>query len=216
MSFIQAPLTSVMPSHRLLLTGFGPGERSEANKQIRALGGKFINANEYRADCTHIVCKNPSRSEKFLSGCLEGKWILTPAYLRDSVQNGAWLPEEAYEWSDSTPHVGSPLLLPNLLNAPKRCRMRVKNRLKLFRDWRVLFLVDDAVRKKVYSKLIECGGGQVVKTVAITRQGVRFTGLVTHAFYDATYEHLASELKKSGVACYEPVFIGECILKVWN
>jgi hypothetical protein len=34
-----------MPSHRLLLTGFGPGERSEANKQIRALGGKFINAN---------------------------------------------------------------------------------------------------------------------------------------------------------------------------
>lgn len=50
---------------------------------------------------THLIAKEPSKTEKFLCAVASGKWILFPTYITDSFKAKKWLDESDYEWSPS-------------------------------------------------------------------------------------------------------------------
>lgn len=67
-------------------------------------------AKTYKNECTHLIVGNPTRSEKFLSACAAGRWILTQSYVLDSGRQGRWLDEGSYEW---TPERGGASMEPS-------------------------------------------------------------------------------------------------------
>lgn len=127
------------------------------------------------------------------------------------MAKGSWLNEEEYEWDASkwTADMGIPF--DGLLTAPARWRKMPRPPL-LFSEWRVAFLIDDPPRKQIYTRLIERGGGKVVRTVSASKEKPLFDGMITHAFYD--HESATGALKDQGILCHPCVYIGECILKV--
>jgi ribosomal protein S18 acetylase RimI-like enzyme len=83
---------------RFHLTGMRSSARKLAAEGIRRLGGDVLVTDNYDFSCTHVVATRPMRTEKFLCGLAEGKPLLHPAYIEESLKNGAFLSETEYEW----------------------------------------------------------------------------------------------------------------------
>ncbi len=103
---------------RFHLTGMRTSARKLAEDGIRRLGGEVLNTDTYDFSCTHIIASRPVRTEKFLCGLAEGKPLLHPAYIEESLKRGAFLGEAEFEWisvisnmhNGKTSRVGSPAL----------------------------------------------------------------------------------------------------------
>lgn len=102
----------------------------------------------YKPACTHLICGRLSRSEKFLCACAQGRWVLHPNYINDSVKEGMWLPEENYEWvnfSDSeTREMGE---------TARRWRFHVEAFMTLpFSGWKVAVIVRGSRKSSIYTR----------------------------------------------------------------
>eukprot|EP00117_Sycon_ciliatum_P007574 scpid99604/ scgid0205/ DNA topoisomerase 2-binding protein 1-B; DNA topoisomerase II-binding protein 1-B; Xmus101 len=86
-------------SRRFMLTFFSSDERQELTTKIRSLDGVVIEDSTFDSSTTHVIARLPNRNEKFLSACASGKWVLSPAYIKESCRHGRWLEEEPYEWT---------------------------------------------------------------------------------------------------------------------
>ncbi|NXY84679.1 SLF1 protein, partial [Alcedo cyanopectus] len=101
------------------LTGFKKEEKKALCKSLFKLDCIFIDNKKY-SNCTHLIAKKLSSSEKFLAACAAGKWILTKEYIINSAESGRWLDETAYEWGyeiEKDTHYS-----PQMQSAPKRWR----------------------------------------------------------------------------------------------
>ena len=47
---------------------------------------------------THVVAEKPAQSEKFMSGCAAGCWMVHGSYLSACEDAAEWLDETKYEW----------------------------------------------------------------------------------------------------------------------
>ena len=56
-----------------LLTGTGDIQRATDTSSIYQLGGNVSDVYGYDASCTHIICWDVKRTEKFVAGCAAGK-----------------------------------------------------------------------------------------------------------------------------------------------
>ncbi|KAG3034846.1 hypothetical protein JG687_00001425 [Phytophthora cactorum] len=78
------------------------GDRDQAalhTSIISSLGGSVSEfSREFDSNCTHIICSELKRTEKFIAGCAAGKWILKPSYLETCSAAGKFLDEAAHEW----------------------------------------------------------------------------------------------------------------------
>ncbi|EPZ31690.1 hypothetical protein O9G_000169 [Rozella allomycis CSF55] len=108
------------------------------------------------------------RTEKFLSACAVGAWILHPDYFSACQSQNAFVDEEKYEWSA----IWSPKIS-SLVNAPKYCRLMNKSR-KVYENWNVLLLIDEK-RLGGFKRLIELGGGYV----STSEDSSSFTHVIT-------------------------------------
>ncbi|KFQ36196.1 Ankyrin repeat domain-containing protein 32 [Mesitornis unicolor] len=101
------------------ITGFKKQEKKSLLKWLYKLDCVFLDEKKYRS-CTHLIAKEPCKSEKFLAACASGKWILTKEYIINSAESGRWLDETTYEWGyeieKDTPYS------PQMQSAPKRWR----------------------------------------------------------------------------------------------
>ena len=83
---------------RFLLTG-NKDECSSNSTIIAALGGRACQSGrKFDTQCTHVICSELKRTEKFVAGCAAGKWILRPSYLIASSQAGHFVDEAPHEW----------------------------------------------------------------------------------------------------------------------
>ncbi|NXG78068.1 SLF1 protein, partial [Baryphthengus martii] len=101
------------------LTGFKKQEKKALCRCLLKLDCVFLDKKEYR-NCTHLIAKKLSKSEKFLAACAAGKWILTKEYIINSAESGRWLDEATYEWGyeiEKDTHYS-----PQTQSAPKRWR----------------------------------------------------------------------------------------------
>ena len=83
---------------RFHLTGMRTSAREFAEHGIRRLGGEVLNTDAYDFSCTHIISARPVRTEKFLCGLAEGKLLLHPAYIEESLKRGVFVDEAEFEW----------------------------------------------------------------------------------------------------------------------
>ncbi|NXS98501.1 SLF1 protein, partial [Jacana jacana] len=100
-------------------TGFNKREKAALLEWLFRLDCVFLHDKKYR-NCTHLIAKKPSKSEKFLAACAAGKWVLTKKYVINSAKSGRWLDETTYEWgyeSGKDTHCS-----PQRHSAPKRWR----------------------------------------------------------------------------------------------
>ncbi|KAE9156064.1 hypothetical protein PF005_g59 [Phytophthora fragariae] len=78
------------------------GDRDQAALQtsiISSLGGTVSKFGRvFDSNCTHIICSELKRTEKFIAGCAAGKWILKPSYLDACSTAGKFIDEAAHEW----------------------------------------------------------------------------------------------------------------------
>ncbi|KAK9974380.1 hypothetical protein ABG768_022481 [Culter alburnus] len=134
---------------------------------IRLLGGKYIGGSEFKEATTHLIVQKGLASEKFLAACAGGKWIVTPQFVLDSVNQMAWLPEASYELNltAQTPEIPNPL---------KTWRERVVNGTVsgAFQDWVVLIDIDDPTRRSIFVRILKAGRAVVFtdwpKSYAVT------------------------------------------------
>ncbi|XP_016093760.1 SMC5-SMC6 complex localization factor protein 1 [Sinocyclocheilus grahami] len=119
---------------------------------IRKLGGAYIGGSVYKEATTHLIVQKALASEKFLAACAGGKWIVTPEFILDSVNQKAWLPDASYELNltAQTPETPNPL---------KTWRERVSNGTVsgAFQDWVVLIDIDDPVSRSVFVRILKAG-----------------------------------------------------------
>ncbi|CAL9708208.1 unnamed protein product [Knipowitschia caucasica] len=123
---------------------------------IRKLGGNYIGGSVYQHTSTHVIVPQVLPSEKFLAACAAGKWVVTPQYVMDSVQNGSWLPEELYEVAISTSTTST-------FYPVRQWRERVASgKLKgAFQGWQVLLMVQEPARRAMFTRLLKAGQAKV-------------------------------------------------------
>ncbi|KAL5038580.1 hypothetical protein RTP6_005867 [Batrachochytrium dendrobatidis] len=76
----------------------------------------------YDPRITHVISPKGTRTLKIFAASLMGAWLIyDPAWITDSVSNGAWLPEDKYgHRSQTNPYLGKQFFLaPSFKNDPK-------------------------------------------------------------------------------------------------
>ncbi|KAF0720789.1 Aste57867_68 [Aphanomyces stellatus] len=93
--------TKDCPKPVFLLTG--THEEMAINESIiMVLGGTVIQSKRmFDSSCTHVICKDLRRTEKVIAGMAAGKWILTPAYLKECLAMGYFVDETPFEWGQT-------------------------------------------------------------------------------------------------------------------
>lgn len=153
---------------------------------ILRLGGKYLSGSVYQHVSSHLIVPQVLPSEKFLAACAAGKWVVTPNYVLESVQNGSWLSEEPYEVAISTSTKST-------FYPARHWRQKVASgKLKgAFQGWRVLLMIREPSRKAMFNRLLKAGRAKV--------------------FHDSSHSHAAlthviakpiSEAKSNDVPCY--------------
>ncbi|XP_072044649.1 SMC5-SMC6 complex localization factor protein 1-like [Amphiura filiformis] len=194
---------------KFLLSGFTEHEKTELAVEILNLGSKYLEVGEYTADCSHVICMKPMRSEKYLCACATGKWVLSKDYITDSAKAGKWLKEEQYQWGIR--HINESVGQSSMAKAPARWHRVVEETgKKSFHGWKVAIFVENKKRKPaVYKRVIECGDGKVVNARLPIKDADAMATQLTLALVDKTYESDVKSLVARGVPCVSPDFIAE-------
>ncbi|XP_077996442.1 SMC5-SMC6 complex localization factor protein 1-like [Glandiceps talaboti] len=199
--------------YKFLLTAFPGHEKVQLAKQILALGGVYYETQEYKPECTHIVSGKPIRSEKYLCGCAQGKWLVTRDYVYASAKAGKWLNAAKYEWGQKiTENHDYPI---PLLMAPKRWREnREEKSCGPFQGWKTMIMVENIKRRPiVYKRLLEAGGAKVVPPTFKLEDLNGLAKTLTHVFVDKKFENNVKAFSRRGIPCLSPDYIAETLLQ---
>uniref|UniRef100_A0A8C8VKH5 SMC5-SMC6 complex localization factor 1 n=1 Tax=Pelusios castaneus TaxID=367368 RepID=A0A8C8VKH5_9SAUR len=194
------------PIKQIQLTGFKKKEKEVLAELLLKLDCVFIDSEQYR-NCTHLIAKQLSKSEKFLAACAAGKWILTKDYIINSVESGRWLDETTYEWGykiERDSHYS-----PQTQSAPKRWReeLTCSGALGAFHRWKVVLLIKEGdKRRDSITRVLEAGKAVICPPQKVVRS-------ITHVFTDNKSVTTESE-KHLFEAPYYPVqYIGDYLFE---
>ena len=202
--------TESVSEKRFLLTGSDAVRNRET--RILKLGGTIsTTGRQFDPRCTHIICSELKRTEKFVAGCASGKWILYPSYIADSMKAGKFLNEVDYEWGPATVKRQRKKYLFDdriCLTVPSYWRNRINADLqaKPFNGWKFILHPDIVPPPHMCQRIIEAGGGCVIKekekdVIAL----VPSTMEPNHEYVD--------ELSRVGISCLESGFLIDYVTK---
>ncbi|XP_073445904.1 SMC5-SMC6 complex localization factor protein 1 [Dendrobates tinctorius] len=157
------------------VTGFSDPERETLIRLLGELPCVFIDSEKFE-NCTHLIAKRPSRSEKWLAACAAGKWVLTKEYVINSAESGRWLDETTFEWGykmEKDAHYS-----PQMQSAPKRWREHLTRTgaLGAFSRWKVTLLIEKADKEREAFLRVLTAGHAVIHDPASP------DGEITHLF----------------------------------
>ncbi|NXF12314.1 SLF1 protein, partial [Smithornis capensis] len=147
------------------ITGFKKEEKNALLKWLFKLNCVFIDSKKYR-NCTHLIAKKLSKSEKVLAACAAGKWVLTKEYLINSAESGRWLDETMYEWGyeiERDTHYS-----PQMQSAPKRWReeLTLSGAGGAFHRWKVVLpLKEGDKRMASIRRVLQAGKATICSSV---------------------------------------------------
>ncbi|XP_074425894.1 SMC5-SMC6 complex localization factor protein 1 isoform X1 [Larus michahellis] len=200
----DAPMASMASGGQrriVQLTGFKKEEKAALLKWLFRLDCVFLNDKKYR-NCTHLIAKKLSKSEKFLAACAAGKWILTKEYIINSAESGRWLDETTYEWGyeiEKDTHYS-----PQRQSAPKRWREELTRTSApgAFHRWKVVLPVKEGDKRMASIRRVLQAG----KATICSSQNAECT--ITHIFLSK--EIFPMQNKKFSEAPYYTVqYIGD-------
>nr|DBA23404.1 TPA: hypothetical protein GDO54_014319 [Pyxicephalus adspersus] len=188
------------------LTGFRDAEKDSLTGMLSKLPCVFIDSEKFK-NCTHLIAKNPCRSEKWLAACASGKWVLTKAYVINSAESGRWLDETTYEWGykmERDAHYS-----PQMQSAPKRWREHLTHTRALgaFSRWKVVLLIEDADKERE-SFLRVLTAGQ-----AMLCDAQNLKGQITHVFTNNKSFLEDKETRLYNAPYYSVMYLGAYLLE---
>ncbi|XP_060617772.2 SMC5-SMC6 complex localization factor protein 1 isoform X1 [Anolis sagrei] len=186
------------------LTGFKNQEKKILVELILKLESIFHDTEEYR-NCTHLIAKQPCKSEKFLAACAAGKWILTKDYIINSAESGRWLDETTYEWGykiEKGSHYS-----PQMQSAPKRWReeLTCSGAAGAFHRWKVLLVMRGDKQKDSLIRVLEAGKATIHAAISSPKN-------ITHVLTNNATLNQESE-KVFGAPCYPVRYLETYLLK---
>ncbi|CAG2238948.1 unnamed protein product [Mytilus edulis] len=202
--------TRLQSSKIFLLSGIDSEERKVLSTSIHKLGGLYLNVDSYQTNVTHVVCGKLSRSEKFLGACAMGKWVLHPDFIRRSAEQGHWLQEELFEWSN----YNEPSVSLDMRTAGSRWRFNLEVFQTLaFSDWNVAVVVSDPKKRYVYRRLLACGGAKVYNLNLPVKDIAKVANTLTYIFVSEKTAASLLHLVEYGILCLRPEYIGDYLVK---
>ncbi|KAF4318843.1 hypothetical protein BBO99_00007109 [Phytophthora kernoviae] len=136
---------------------------------VSSLGGRVSQiGRKFDTKCTHIICFELKRTEKFIAGCAAGKWILKPSYLEACSVAGKFVEEAAYEWGTdaSDKELMDPRIWPE---APAYWRKELAaGKLGAFAGWRFFIHSKCVPPRDMCERIAVAGGGSVVPLIKST------------------------------------------------
>ena len=196
------------------VTNLPSEQRQLAQCMIEELGGKFSSIDAFDPQTTHLVCKAPMKSEKFLSSVARGLWVLSYDYLEQSLKTGRFLNEEDFEWGSEK--LGLATVHANQVKvaaSAKRWRMSLNgnHHSGAYSNWKVLLHVPKN-KIKGLSSILSAGGAEVLE---IQPPFSNIYG-ATHAFIDRDKVDCGliscSQLSAVGVHCLKPEYIADFLI----
>ncbi|XP_007243962.3 SMC5-SMC6 complex localization factor protein 1 isoform X1 [Astyanax mexicanus] len=129
-------------------------KKRELLQGIKCLHGSYIGGSEYREEMTHLIVIHASASEKFISACAGGKWIVTPEFVLDSVKQNAWLSEALYELN-----LTANTRTPSMTNPLQKWREKVARGVVsgAFQGWTVCLHIEDPDRRSMFERILKAG-----------------------------------------------------------
>ncbi|XP_062601973.1 uncharacterized protein LOC134263602, partial [Saccostrea cucullata] len=200
---------SLVSRRQFLLSGLEESEKRELAEKISRLSGVYLESENFKPACTHLVCGRLSRSEKFLCACAMGIWVLHPRYIIDSAEKGEWLREEDFEWVNFSTGISL-----EMANAARRWRFNVEAfRSFPFSGWKAAVIVRGSRKSSIYARLLSCGGAEVYKLSLPVGNRSRVANILTYVFVGERNIQDALHLIEYGILCLRPEFIGDYILQ---
>ncbi|KAG7392464.1 hypothetical protein PHYBOEH_006345 [Phytophthora boehmeriae] len=136
---------------------------------ITSLGGRVSQiGRKFDTECTHIICFELKRTEKFIAGCAAGKWILKPSYLEACSVAGKFVEEADYEWGTdaSDKELMDPRIWPE---APAYWRKELSaGKPGAFSGWRFFIHSKCVPPRDMCERIAVAGGGSVVPLIKST------------------------------------------------
>lgn len=76
---------------------------------------------------THVIADKPTQSEKYMSACAAGVWVIHASYLRACDRASTWLDEAPYEWTpENFGNIATDPRMRQWIDAPLKCRQEVE------------------------------------------------------------------------------------------
>ena len=147
-SKVNVPLDTKETPKCLCFTGFKDKKgfkytlkmKDDLMERAKSLGATIETAGDSLSAVTHVISPPNTRTAKTLKALLDGKWIISPEWLADSVVNGFFLPEKSYgKQGQPTPFLNKSFFLAE--SFIQHCQKSQPERCSLSRE------------------LIQCGGG---------------------------------------------------------
>ncbi|TDH64999.1 uncharacterized protein CCR75_006055 [Bremia lactucae] len=203
-----------------LLTG-DRHQAAEHTSIIHLLGGNVSKFGRvYDSNCTHIICSELKRTEKFVAGCAAGKWILKPSYLEASSVAGIFLDEIDFEWGcqkSDCQNIDTRIW-------PEVCgywrKKRASGHPGAFSNWRFLVHAKCVPPRDMCERIILAGGGSVIPLT----KSVDFNSLSKESTSEAPVVALVppeeplrdmwmKKFKMHDIECIKASFLIDCISK---
>ncbi|KAG1701744.1 SMC5-SMC6 complex localization factor protein 1 [Nymphon striatum] len=198
----------------ILLSGFVKNSTFEKEIiwKIKKLGGYIYDIQEFGPQCTHLVCAKPSRSEKYLSACAMGKYVVTPEFVEISFIRRAWEDAKKYEWNEKMVDTSSDIPL-SVYSAPSRCMSKVAAHggTGMFHDWTVLIHLEDQKRAAVFRRILRAGGANVINYRLPIKDKIGIPHM-THVFTVQKFVNDVKILKDMGIPCISTDYIRNFLL----
>ncbi|KAJ6669774.1 hypothetical protein lerEdw1_000323 [Lerista edwardsae] len=191
---------------RIQLTGFKNQEKKTLVELLLRLDCVFLDSEQYR-NCTHLIAKQPCKSEKFLAACAAGKWILTKDYIINSAESGRWLDETTYEWGYKI-ETGSHYS-PQMQSAPKRWREELtrSGATGAFHRWKVVLLVVKGdKRRDSLTRLLEAGKATICSVLNTPKN-------ITHILTNNSALNQEKAKRLFGAPYYPVRYLGSYLLE---
>ncbi|XP_030049254.1 SMC5-SMC6 complex localization factor protein 1 isoform X2 [Microcaecilia unicolor] len=195
-----------IPERKIQITGFKDREKDELVELLFKLDCIFIDSEKYE-NCTHLIAKQISKSEKYLATCAAGKWILTKDYVINSAKSGRWLDETTYEWGykiEKNSHYS-----PQMQSAPKRWREELtrSGAPGAFHRWKVVLLVKEGdKRRDAFERVLLAGK-------ALIYHPQKQEGEITHVFTNNRSLKAQQEMSDFSASYYPIQYLGEFLFE---
>ncbi|XP_060091670.1 SMC5-SMC6 complex localization factor protein 1 [Heteronotia binoei] len=188
---------------RIQLTGFKNQEKKSVLGLLLKLDCVFVDSKKYR-NCTHLIAKQPCRSEKFLAACAAGKWVLTKDYIINSAESGRWLDETTYEWGYKIEK--DSYYSPQMQSAPKRWRKELtySGAAGAFHRWKVVLIVKGDKERDSFTRVLEAGKATVYTTLSVPNT-------ITHVLTNNMALKQKTEISEA--PCYSVSYLGTYLLE---
>ena len=131
------------------LAGFNssPAEKADLVSKISSLGGYVVDSTSWSEECTHVIAANYGQYlEKVMAGLVGGRWVITKRFVERSFQKGCWANTKAFVCDET------------VLSHRKRRFLQGG----IFKNLKAVLLLENAVKRSVYTRIIEAGGGEVL------------------------------------------------------